>query len=259
MADNELLKKGWCDKVFEGRNQDYGAYKLRKETGRRYGKALGCVGSLFLMIAAPIVIITIIFYQPIEYKDIGEDIQRIEGIRLKEARPVRRPKKASEPELGEKNVNITDVDPIEEMITVQQEEEIDEKKIEDLSKDSLKVLLKEEKLELAQNEERTDGIIVDSIPHYPGGITCFMKWLDSTMVYPPACIRAKIEGTVTVAFIVEPDGHTANPRILKGAHNQLNNEALRVIHMMKAWKPAKKNGKNVRAQVTLPIVFEILK
>lgn len=257
MADNELFRKSWCDGVFRNRNKDYGAYRLRQQTGMRYGKALGCLGTLILMITTPIIIISIIFGQPIEYKDLGKDIQRIEGVRIKEAKPVRRPQKATEPETEDKGVDIVDVDPIEEMITVFQEEEVDIKKIVDLPKDSMNILEKEEHLELAEENERIDGIIIDSIPHYPGGIASFMKWLDSSMVYPPACVRQKIQGTVTASFVVEPDGHTTALRIIKGSHSQLNNEVLRILHMMRPWKPATKQGCPVRSQVTLPVVFEL--
>lgn len=257
MADNELLNKSWCDKIFSGRNQEYGAYKLRKETGRRYGIALGFLLFLALLVAAPTIVVSLIFSKPVEIKDIGDQVQHIEGIRIKEARPARRPAKKSEPETGDKDVNVTDVDPEEDMVTVEQKEEVEVKDIKDLPTDSIDVLLKEQHLDIAKQEERTDGVIIDSIPHYPGGISCFMKWLDSTMVYPPACVRNRISGTVVMAFIVDPSGHTKDIRIVKGAHRQLNNEALRTLHLMKPWKPAMKHGKSVKAQVTIPIVFEL--
>ncbi len=255
MADNELLNKTWCDQVFMHRNKDYGAYKLRKETGRRYAVALTVLFSIALIIAGPTIVMTIIFSAPIDYKDIGDKVQRMTGVELKEAKPVRRPAKRSAPETGDKNINTIDVADMRDVLTVEQEDEVVVDKIKDLPTDSIETLLKEKHLETAQNEERTDGVIIDSIPHYPGGISSFMKWLDSTLVYPPACIRNKVEGTVVVAFIIDTDGHMKDPRIVKGAHRQLNNEALRTLHMMKPWKPAQKHGRAVKAQVTLPIVF----
>ncbi len=255
MADNELLNKTWCDKVFMGRNKDYGAYKMRKETGSRYGVALAVLFGLALMIAVPTVVVSLLLSQPVEFKDLGDKIQPMTGVELKEARPVRRPAKRSEPETSDKDVNTIDIASVENVVTVEQDEEVVVKDIKDLPLDSLDVLFKEKHLDMAQKEERTDGVIIDSIPHYPGGISSFMKWLDSTMVYPPACIRNKIEGQVVVAFIIDTNGHMKDPRIVKGAHRQLNNEALRTLHLMRPWKPALKGGRPVKAQVTLPIVF----
>ena len=244
--------------VFEDRNTTYGAYKLRKDTGRRYGKALGCLGAILLAVLTPIIAIMLLFALPEQTYDITKDITRLDGVRIKEARPQRRPEKKSEPEMSDEAApQIEDIDPIADMLTVKQEEPVEPDKIEDISKDSLNVLLKEAKLELALDEERTDGIIIDSIPRYPGGIAAFMKWMDSTMVYPPACIRQKIQGTVTIAFIVDADGTTKDPRIIKPAHRMLNSEAMRVIKQMRAWHPARKYGKTIRSQVTIPIVFEL--
>ena len=40
MAQIDLTKNGWCDLIFEGRNKQYGAYKLRTQTGKRNVKAI---------------------------------------------------------------------------------------------------------------------------------------------------------------------------------------------------------------------------
>lgn len=254
---NNILSKKWCEMLFEQRNTDYGAYQLRRQTGRRYAIALIWLGAVLVALLTPIIVAMIIFATPPPVYDIGDNITRIDGVRIKEARPNRRPKEKSEPEMSEKaEPTVEDLDPVAEMLTVIQEEPIDPEKVKDISKDSIDVLKKEAKLELAIDEERTDGIIVDSIPRYPGGISAFMKWLDSTMVYPPAAVRQRVRGTVMVAFIVESDGSTADIRVVKGANKMLNNEALRALHLMQNWLPARKNGRPVRSQVTLPVVFD---
>ena len=40
MGKIDLIDNGWVDLVFEGKNQAYGAYQLRKNTGARNLKAL---------------------------------------------------------------------------------------------------------------------------------------------------------------------------------------------------------------------------
>lgn len=35
MSKIDLISNAWCDLVFEGKNQAYGAYKLRKGTAKR--------------------------------------------------------------------------------------------------------------------------------------------------------------------------------------------------------------------------------
>ena len=40
MSKVDLISRQWCDIVFEGRNKEYGAYRLRAHAGVRNLKAL---------------------------------------------------------------------------------------------------------------------------------------------------------------------------------------------------------------------------
>ena len=40
MSKVNLTAKDWCDLVFEGRNKDYGAYRLRAKSGSRQLKSV---------------------------------------------------------------------------------------------------------------------------------------------------------------------------------------------------------------------------
>lgn len=43
MSKVDLIDNSWVDLVFEGKNKEYGAYVLRKETGKRNVKAMAVV------------------------------------------------------------------------------------------------------------------------------------------------------------------------------------------------------------------------
>lgn len=49
MSKIDLSSKQWCDLVFEGRNREYGAYKLRAEQGNRNKIALLVVIGLIIL------------------------------------------------------------------------------------------------------------------------------------------------------------------------------------------------------------------
>ena len=263
MKRSELFSNGWCELVFERRNRSYGAYVMRAQTGHRFGIAIITVCALFLLFAVPSFIMELLHrrYAPVKRPDPVENIVRFEGVRLKEARPVRRPAEKVEPQLTvradeEEIIQIPDKEKLAVAFHPDDFSFVPED-IKDLPVDSSHLLRQEEHLLLARDTEQTDGIILDSIPHYPTGIAAFMRWLQRTMIYPPECVRRHEEGTVEVAFIVEPSGQIADVRILRGATAALNHEAMRVMAMMPKWLPAQKNGRPIRAQVTLPIVFEI--
>lgn len=260
MEDKPFLSKKWSDLAFEGHNTEYGGYQLRKQTGRRYAISFGCLAFMGLIIAIPFIIFFISSHIHVEPKDLGEELPKFEGIKIKEARPTRRPPKKSEPIMtDDATPDIIDIEPNEDLLTVKHEdEEVDPEKIVELPKDSLQVLLEEQHLELAKEEERTEGIIIDEVAKYPGGISMFKKWLEGTVVYPKPCISKKQSGTVLVSFIVNADGSITDIRIEQGSDRLFNNEALRVMQIMSKhsrWIPATRNGRPITSQVMIPISF----
>lgn len=52
MSKIDLIDNRWADLVFEGKNQAYGAYQLRRETGKRNMKALLVMALIGIAIAA---------------------------------------------------------------------------------------------------------------------------------------------------------------------------------------------------------------
>ena len=107
------------------------------------------------------------------------------------------------------------------------------------------------------NEDAETLRIVEQLPEYPGGMVEFMKWLTANLKYPDVALRHKIEGKVMISFIVNADGTISDIKLVKGPHKLLNDEALRVAHMMPKWKPGLENGKPCRTMIAIPIVFEI--
>lgn len=248
--------------VFENRNKDYGAYQLRKDTGRRYWLALIPVGALLAAIFIGLIALVaaiLIWNIKFETYNPAKDIPKFEGIQIKEAKPERRPKEKSSPEMAEKdNMQDLDIVPNPELVTVVREEPVDPDKIEELSIDSIKVLEKEKDLTLVEEDESTRGQIIEERAKFPGGMVAWAKWVTSFMVYPPACEKRGIEGNVTVSFDVDLDGSINNIRIIKGSDSRLNAEALRIAHNSPKWEPATKNGKPVLSRCTQTICFRLL-
>lgn len=106
--------------------------------------------------------------------------------------------------------------------------------------------------------ENTVYDIVEQMPEFPdGGIRGLMRYLTQHIFYPDVAVRNRIQGQVTVQFIVEADGSIADVSILKGVHLYLDREALRVIRRMPRWKPGIRDGQPVRVRCTLPVIFKL--
>ena len=75
-----------------------------------------------------------------------------------------------------------------------------------------------------------------------------LKWLDS---------ETECYGNVYVQFIVETNGSMSNIKIIRGLDGctGYNEEALRVIKLMKSWTPGVKDNQNVRVMLTVSVKF----
>lgn len=94
------------------------------------------------------------------------------------------------------------------------------------------------------------------MPEYPGGQAALRKFLMSELKYPAEARAANEVGEVLVGFSVGMDGSISCVRVLKPVSPALNAEAVRVVQMMKYWRPGTRNGKPVRAEMTIPINFK---
>ena len=90
----------------------------------------------------------------------------------------------------------------------------------------------------------------DEMPEFPGGHEALFKWI-SENVKPQDQM-----GRCLVQFVVEKNGSLSNPKIVKSVSPQLDAETLRLVKAMPKWTPGKKDGKPVRVEFLLPIIFK---
>lgn len=147
-------------------------------------------------------------------------------------------------------------------IVEEQESKMDDNGIVDMTVPDVKPVVEEKNDPLSSVEmtkQQSDSVfrIVEQLPEYPGGVVEFMKWLTKTLQYPPGAQRMKIQGTCVVQFIVNKDGSISDAKVKKSLNRLCDAEALRVINKMPNWKPGKMDGKPVRTQFVIPIVFKL--
>ena len=99
--------------------------------------------------------------------------------------------------------------------------------------------------------------VVEETPEYPGGTEAMYKFLSENIHYPEKAKEEGVEGRVYVAFVVEADGRLSDIKVLRGIGGGCDEEALRVVEAMPRWKPGRNQGKAVRVQYHLPIVFKL--
>ena len=100
--------------------------------------------------------------------------------------------------------------------------------------------------------------VVEVKPQFKGGESAMMEFIAKNVKYPQAAINATQQGRVIVGFVVRKDGIVSDVHIEKSSgHAALDEEAMRVVKTMPAWKPGKQKGKLVNVKCDVPINFRI--
>ena len=96
--------------------------------------------------------------------------------------------------------------------------------------------------------------IVEQMPLFTGDLSAY---IGSHLHYPAAAREQGIEGRVIIEFIVNEDGSVSGARVVRSIGGGCDEEALRMVAGMPAWKPGKQNGIPVKVYFTLPVKFEL--
>ncbi len=74
--------------------------------------------------------------------------------------------------------------------------------------------------------------------------------------YPQKAVSQKIEGRVFISFIIEKDGSITIDKV-KGSHEILEQEAVRIIISLPKLSPGKIKNQKVRVKYSMPITFKL--
>ena len=95
-----------------------------------------------------------------------------------------------------------------------------------------------------------------NLPKYPGGSEAFKKFIAENLRYPDAALEAKIEGSVIVEYDISDDGLVFNPHILKGVGYGCDEEAVRLIGLLR-FEKVKNRGVRVKMTTKTTIHFRL--
>lgn len=104
-------------------------------------------------------------------------------------------------------------------------------------------------------QDKKDDIVM---PQFPGGEAELHKYIISELEYPLEARLNNERGEVLVAFSVGMDGYITGVRVVRSVSKSLDAEAVRVVSKMPPWVPGKKNGRAVRAEMSIPINFKVI-
>ncbi len=274
MSKIDLISNAWCDLVFEGRNQNYGAYRLRKGTSKR-----NVLSIVIVLIAAVVIFSAIAIKNVIEANQrvavtTAVELSKIEAPK-KKAKVEKTPVKIEQPKQVERvksSIKFTapvikkdeDVKPEEEM---KNQDDLQKTKTtigafnvvgnDDIGGEVLKAKEEIAQPEPPKEEESKVFDVVEEQPSFPGGQGALMQWLSDNIKYPVIAAENGIQGRVIVQFVVSKTGSISNVNVVRGVDPSLDKEAVRVVKAMPNWTPGKQNGTTVNVRYTLPVTFKL--
>ena len=257
MANVKINAPAFDDIVFEKRNKEYGAYRLRKKYNRTV---------MWAVLVGVIIMGTVIITPYLNAKAAESRAKRAERqveIKMENldqpneqvAPPPPPPPPPSDVVQQQKYVAPVVVDTIkpEEM---QQLMTADQASVEVKNEEVVEVVEVKEEVQEAEPEE-IPFVVVEEMPMFPGGDAELLKFIAEHTNYPDVAKENNIQGRVIVRFCVTAKGGVSQVSILKGVDPELDAEAMRVVQTLPPFKPGKQGGKPVPVWYMVPITFTL--
>ncbi len=269
------------DIIFEGRNKSYGAYQMRKNSGRNHLIATGITTVLFLVF----MLLTKFNMKADEIvNDGGFTIVEVESedVKLpqKETLPVQEEVKAAVPPAtqdvaqqkyveydvrADHLVDNTDHATMDEILSPDAQISTQTSAgaaptpavIDNVPSGQTGGPNPGSSGDQSAATSNTIFVHVEEKPEFPGGSDAMMAFIYKNVKYTQIAIDNGIEGTAVIQFVIEKDGSVSNVEIVRDPGGGLGKEAEKVIKSMPRWKPGKQRENPVRVKISAPIKFKL--
>lgn len=268
MDDKRLATASLDDMVFEGRNQEYGAYMLRKIYNKHVTRATIIAIVLFvLFLSIPLIKSLFQDEEAVKVAPVVKVVDLAAPPSVEKIVPPPPPPPDAPPPPPPVRSTVKFTPPV-----VKKDEEVVKEEIPDVKEltktDAGTETVKGDptappSLEGIENGTGPTGpvqevfedkvyIAVEKMPEFPGGQAAMFKYLSDKFRITSAAQRAGAEGTIVLSFVVGPSGAITNIEVMKGLGYGLDEEAVRVIKGMPKWSPGEQNGRKVSVKYTVP-------
>lgn len=259
-ANNDIFSNEWCDLVFEAKNQEYGAFELRKNSSKRHFNALLIAIVVFILAVSAPGLLKQIFPKTVD-KDVS--VRALSNIELDKPKENLLKEIPPPPPPLRNTIKFTPpvIKPDEQVLEEEQpklQKEVIETKAAisnvafDKGSDDVAAPIATQKI---TEEPDQPFVIVEQMPQFPGGEKEMMKFIKNNLRYPSLAAENGIQGTVIVNFVVDRDGKITRIKVVRGIGGGCDEEAIRVLTKMPAWSPGKQGGKAVLVSYTVPIKY----
>lgn len=282
--DVDLTSKEWLDIVFDGKNKEYGAYDMRKNSANRHTRAV-----VYVLIGLAVILVLLILsitgvfsrgdeegpdaateqelavFAPDENLEDEEEIE--EQVKFEEPEEIIQPEEvANEQRVTDLLIVEDDNFEKEKEVKTQDDQMQNEAQVgaiditegtNDINKQVVREQVVAEEPKPVEPEKTYTMAMVEQKPEFPGGEAAMYKWLSDHLSYPAQASEEGQQGRVVVQFDISKTGTIENVKIVRGRHPALDKEAMRLVKAMPKWQPGRNNGQPVKVTYTLPVTFKL--
>ena len=258
MAKEKIKVPAFDDIVFEVRNKEYGAYRLRKKYNRNV---------LIAMLIGILILSTAVITPYLNAKALEKRTKRAERqveITLENldtpnetvAPPPPPPPPPADVVQQAKYVPPVVVDSVKPEDNVQLMTA--DQAVVEVKNEEVVEIVQEIKEEIREEEAEPEPfVVVEEMPMYPGGDVELLKYLRENAIYPEVAKENNIQGRVIINFCVTSTGDVTKISILKRVDPELDAEAMRVVSTLPKFKPGRQGGKPVPVWYQAYINFKL--
>ncbi len=263
----DILDQQWIDVVFKGRNQNYGAYELRRDNGRNTRNAL-FIGVVFFVIvmSANTIINMIAGFIP----KAKEKVKITNVVLAPPPLDLKKPPPPPPPEPPKPKVDQVKFPPpvvkpdveVKEKPPTVKELEVADPGQKNLKGDKNADITIDEPVgtsdaKVTEDDPNKVFTSVEQVPLFPGGADAFTRYLNKNIHYPAVARENGTQGKVFISFVCERDGSLTDIKVARGIGDGCDEEAVRVIRASPKWRAGIQNGRPVRVQYSVPISFAL--
>ena len=269
MFGPRIFDNSWINIVFEGKNKEYGAYKLRSEEGATTAKAFLSALVFLTALALLPVLFSSFTDKPVIVPDstpLIDDSIHVVDVKFppKESLPLPLAKKSAETPTTVDLINPVvvapqDATPVDITTNVNLGQNTNPNPADTGGTGGSNTGLTTTVTQ-PDNTGNGDTLVttnmVEKSPVFPGGIDEFLRIVGNRFKTPEADEEGNIR--VIVFFVVEKDGTLSNITVPRNPGFGLDKEAIRVLKSIKTkWEPGVYKGHPVRTQYSLPILVQM--
>lgn len=263
MKPESILHADILDIIFDGRNKDYGAYKLRKDYELRMRKAMLAVSllaaAMFLMslwngskkqvpLPGKIIVIDPIIIAPPPAPPPPAEPQKEKTAMVENASFVL----TNDPDTD----TMPTVEELDKAVQIGLTTKVGDPFIFDAPPPDAVV----DSVATAAEVKRLPGEEIlrhaEVMPEFRGGQAAFMRFLSKNLRVPENALEPGQKIKVIVRFVVGREGELSDLEFLQTGGEVFEHEVLRVLRKMPRWNAGIQKGEKVRVYFNLPIIFD---